>query len=172
MTSTKDDGDVIDDYLGAPVGPLPTVSSNFNFRKAEKNPSVDLWIVGGGTLGSIVAEIWKSSNPKSVIVAETLTNNRHDSFKAIGVVPKLRSSRNETLEEYSARNVLICLPPSGSSEYEEELFSASRLWAGEDFGNMVFTSSTVVYGDQSNTVNEEFRLDSRSGRAKKYIYKH
>ena len=42
-------------------------------------------------------------------------------------------------------------------------------WAGKKYGNLLFTSSTVVYGDGSNTVNEGFRLDTRSARATKMI---
>lgn len=66
--------------------------------------------------------------------------------------------------------MLICIPPSGSQNYEDELSTGFRIWAGPQFGNLVFTSSTVVYGDSfGNTVNEKFRLDTRSSRSYKMI---
>lgn len=49
------------------------------------------------------------------------------------------------------------------------MFLASRLWAGSKYGNLLFTSSTVVYGDADNTVTETFRTDTRSARSTKML---
>jgi nucleoside-diphosphate-sugar epimerase len=57
-----------------------------------------------------------------------------------------------------------------SEAYEQELYSAYRLWAGSKYGNLVFTSSTVVYGDCFGyEVDEQFRTDSRSIRSARMI---
>lgn len=112
---------------------------------------------------------WRSLFPGSRVIAETSTSTRHEELARLGAEPRLRSDRSAA-DEFSARNVLICIPPSGSQDYEEELSSGFRVWAGPQTGNLVFTSSTVVYGDSfGNTVNERFRLDSRSGRSYKMI---
>eukprot|EP01041_Mallomonas_annulata_P011016 gene11017-23014_t len=168
--------DEAEDRVGAPAeilitisGPLPSVSSRLNFQEVVTDPKYDLWIVGAGTLGTIVAKLWKMANPESIVIAETKTNKRHDEFLAMDIIPRIRDDRNETIEAGLARNVLICMPPSGAAEYDKELFAGSRMWGGPTHGNLVFTSSTVVYGDQSNVVNEAFRLDSRSSRSKKMI---
>lgn len=169
MSSLADDSeDDMEDRVGAPAGPLPSVSSKINFATRVLNPTVDLWIVGSGTLGTLVTKIWKAQNPSAVVVAETKTSKRHDELLSYGAIPTLRDQRNITEQGLNCRNVLICLPPSGASNYEEELFGGSMLWAGPEFGNLIFTSSTAVYGEKSNTVTEDFRLDSRSARSMKY----
>jgi hypothetical protein len=47
-----DDGDKVkveaDDVWGAPVGPLPSVSSNINFANEVIDIKHDLWVVGSG----------------------------------------------------------------------------------------------------------------------------
>lgn len=164
----EDDNDLQDDVLGAPVGPLPSVSSRINYDKMEMKPTVDLWIVGAGTLGMQAAQQWRALYPDSVVVAETASVAKHEELKRWST-PKLRSERDGNLA-YCARNVLVCIPPSASQDYEEELASSFRLWSGPSLGNLVFTSSTVVYGDSfGNTVNEKFRLDSRNSRSYKMI---
>jgi len=167
--NSDDDKNFAEDTVGAPVGPLPTVSSKLNFMNTTIEPKYDLWIAGAGTLGTIAAKLWIEENPNDVVIAETKTTNRHEELLSLGVIPRLRENRNETVEARLARNVLICLPPSGAANYESELASVCVLWSGPMIGNLVFTSSTVVYGDQSNTVNEAFRLDSRSNRATNMI---
>ena len=146
-----------------------------------------MWIVGCGTLGCIAAQLWRNKYPQASIHAETRqakfsyyiifdqfnrfrnvgrSASRHDFLKSIGVSASLRSDRTEA-DEVSARNVLIALPPSSSSnQYAEELHRACRLWAGTlGNGNLVFTSSIGVYGDSfGNVVNEKFRVDTRSQR--------
>lgn len=37
-----------DDVWGAPIGPLPTVSSKINFAEDILNIKHDLWVVGSG----------------------------------------------------------------------------------------------------------------------------
>ena len=57
-----------------------------------------------------------------------------------------------------------------NEEYEQELYHAFRLWAGPKYGNLVFTSSTAVYGDSfGNTVDEKFRTDVRTLRASRAV---
>jgi hypothetical protein len=160
----------IEDAFGAPVGPLPSVSSRVNWAETIPNIVHDLWIVGCGTLGTIAAKEWMKQFPDSKVVAETSSETRHADLLKLGVKPRLRSQR--TVEDnMSARYVLITLPPSSNLlDYTAELCDACQLWAGPyGQGHLAFTSSTVVYGDSNgNVVDEVFRVDSRSARSTKY----
>lgn len=114
---------------------------------------------------------WKSKYPDSSVVAETRTTARHAEFISMGVTPVLRSDRCEANDK-TARYVLISLPPSSNKEdYVGEVSDACRVWAGPlGQGHMVFTSSSAVYGDSNgNTVDEVFRLDTRSERSTKLV---
>ena len=108
--------------------------------------------------------------PKSNIIGETKSINRHDEFKSLGIEPKLRDDRSIN-DEGSAKNLLICIPPSAATLYDEELNESIRLWAGSaSGGKLVFTSSIGIYGESNgNTVTETFRVDSRSSRSTKLI---
>lgn len=48
-----------EDAIGAPVGPLPSVSSRINYESNSALPRVDLWVVGAGTLGELAVAQWK-----------------------------------------------------------------------------------------------------------------
>jgi hypothetical protein len=156
----------IEDRFGAPVGPLPAVSSKVNWAEIVPNVVHDLWIVGCGTLGTLAAREWKSRFPESKVIAETNSESRHKELSSLGVTPRLRSQRSQE-DLTSARYVLITLPPSSSEQYEEEIGDACQLWAGPyGQGHLAFTSSTAVYGDSfGNTVDEVFRVDTRSKRS-------
>ncbi len=159
--------DEYDDAIGAPVGPLPSVSSKINYGdQTPQNVCHDLWVVGSGTLGMLALKEWMSLYPDSKVVAETKTENRHAELSRLGVTPRLRSQRSGA-DDRTARYLLICIPPSASATYVEEIHSSCQLWAGPlGQGHMAFTSSTVVYGDSNgNTVDEIFRLDTRSQRS-------
>jgi len=158
---SRDQGE---DVFGAKLGPLPSVSSKINFAE-EKLGDVwaDLWVVGAGTLGSLVAEQWKAQFPNSHVVAETRSATRHEGFVAQGIEPRLRDDRkDDERTTRCARHVLICFPPSstaGTQDLFAELAEACRLWAGPlGGGKLVYTSSTAVYGEShGNTVTERFR---------------
>ena len=157
----------VDDAFGAPVGPLPSVSSKINYGdQTPQNICHDLWVVGSGTLGMLALKEWMSLYPDSKVIAETKTENRHTELSLLGVTPRLRSQRSDA-DDMTARYLLICIPPSASADYVEEIHSSCRLWAGPlGQGHMAFTSSTAVYGESSgNTVDETFRLDTRSQRS-------
>jgi hypothetical protein len=166
--------DLPDDAFGAPVGPLPSVSSSINFGEiiVDESKLVDLWIVGAGCLGTLVVKEWVSSK-LGTVVAETKTSTRHGELKAMGAIPRLRSERSEEADVLCARNVLVCVPPSShpeGQEYSHELFLASRLWAGRSYGRFMFTSSTAVYGESNgNVVTEDFRVDTRSKRSTRLL---
>jgi len=165
IPSEKDDEDDLpEDAVCRPPDALPSVSSSINFGDVEVDVKYDLWVVGSGTLGEYILKQWKSKYPMSNIVAETKSSNRHDSIKSIGkVITRLREDRND-LDFRSAKNVIICLPPSSAVEYSDEVHAATRLWAGRSSGgNLVFTSSLGVYGESNgNIVTESFRIDTRS----------
>ena len=137
--------------------------------ETPQNVVHDIWVVGAGTLGMLAIKEWKAMFPESTIVAETRTDSRHAEFISMGVTPKLRSERTES-DLNTARYVLISLPPSSNKEdYVGEVSDASRLWAGPlGQGHLAFTSSSAVYGDSNgNTVDETFRMDTRSERSTK-----
>ena len=163
-------GQLPEDAFGAGGGPLPSVSSRVNFAKETLDLKYDLWVVGAGTLGQIAAEQYKKRHPGSCVVAETKSVMRHDSMRAAGLTPRLREGRDE-VDHKKAKSVIISLPPSSTEIYLEELNHATRLWAGPaGGGKLVFTSSTVVYGDSfGNKVTETFRTDSRSIRSSRMI---
>lgn len=162
--------DTPEDAIGAPVGPLPSVSSRYAWdESAPKSLVHDLWVVGAGTLGMVTAKQWKSTFPGASVVAETKSLGRHAELAKNGITPRLRESRaNE--DAASAKNVLVALPPSSCSSvgaYLNEIGAACEVWAGpRGGGKLVFTSSISVYGDSlGNIVNEAFRVDTRSKRS-------
>jgi len=162
--------DLPDDALGKPVGPLPSVSSRYNWDESAPNNVVhDLWVVGAGTLGMVAAKQWKARFPSSSIVAETKTPNRHLEIEKMGLIPRLRDGRVDG-DAKSAKNVLIALPPSSCpsvGHFLNEIGYACEIWAGsKGGGKIIFTSSISVYGDSlGNVVNEAFRVDTRSKRS-------
>ena len=191
----------VDDVFGAPVGPLPTVSSKINWGdQTPQNICHDLWVVGSGTLGMLALKEWMSMYPESKVIAETKTESRHAELMRLGVTPRLRSQRTDE-DDMTARYLLLCIPPSAADDYKAEIDLATRLWAGplgqgmilnnfshimnttvvaptpdlffvvmRSKGHMAFTSSTAVYGPSNgNTVDELFRLDTRSERSTKMI---
>lgn len=177
MCESEDGEEELDDVWGTPVGPMPSISSKYNFEDENfENMVHDLWIVGAGTLGTLIADIWQEMFPGMSIVTETRTDTRHESYLQTGKVPRLRSERNEA-DYKSAKHVIIAIPPSaggakgGSPGYLEEINEAQFLWAGpESGGTLTYTSSIGVYGDSlGNIVNEKFRLDTRSDKSTKLI---
>ncbi len=131
----------------------------------------ELWVVGAGTLGELVLKQWSVITPSSYgcVVAETRTASRHELFNKIeNVMPALRKDRKES-DDKTARNVLICLPPSAQSgAYLDEVKRATKLWRGLDGGgSLVITSSIGVYGDvQNSAVTEDSPVDTESERSK------
>jgi hypothetical protein len=163
------DFDKYDDAVGMPVGPLPKSSKVNIVEEAPKNILHDLWIVGAGTLGEIIAKLYIEEFPNASIIAETKTTTRHSFYESINIKPRLRESRKLETDSNTAKHVIICIPPSSAKDYVTEVSDSTRLWAGPlGNGSLVYTSSIGVYGDSNgNTVNEKFRLDTRSESATK-----
>lgn len=67
--------------------------SKDNLMSSELTSPVDLWIVGCGKLGLLVAERWLELFPGAVVVGETSTLANHESISRIGAIPRLRSER-------------------------------------------------------------------------------
>ena len=164
------DNDLPDDAFGASVGPLPTVSSRVNWEDVvvDETQLCDLWIVGCGTLGLLAAQQYKQANPTASVIGETATTKNHEELKKMQIFPRLREERDDDMMRV-ARNIIVCIPPSAAfnnEAYEQELCAAYQAWAGPEYGNLVYTSSTAVYGDSyGNIVDEDFRLDTRTKRA-------
>lgn len=134
----------------------------------------DLWIVGAGSLGGLVAQQWIRRHPHATVIAETATTARHDILRQIGAIPRLRECRSPA-DIHSASHVLICIPPSAAppGQLAPELEAACSLLVSSnstaDFsprGLVLYTSSTAVYGDKiEGDVNEQSELDLSSARA-------
>ena len=132
MSSNPDyiEREYVDDAIGAPVGPLPTVSSKINWGdQTPQNICHDLWVVGSGTLGMLALKEWMSLYPESKVIAETKTERRHEELIRLGVTPRLRSQRSDA-DDMTARYLLLCIPPSVADDYKAEIDLATRLWAG------------------------------------------
>jgi len=54
---------------------------------------VDLWVVGCGKLGMLVAKQWLELFPTAVIVGETISTTNHAAIAELGAIPRLRSDR-------------------------------------------------------------------------------
>ena len=156
-------------FVGLQLIPSSLISKYNYGDESPQNVQHDLWVVGAGTLGMLAIKEWQSMYPDSNIVAETRTDTRHAELISMGIIPKLRSDRSEA-NDMTARYLLISLPPSSNKlDYVGEVSDACRLWAGPlGQGHLAFTSSSAVYGDSNgNTVDEVFRLDTRSERSTK-----
>jgi len=131
----------------------------------------DVWVVGSGTLGLQILSQLKNVPKYANIVAETQSESRKKEIQSIGGIEhRLRSLRSEA-DIGSARNVIICLPPSCSTAYTEEIIDATRLWAGRSGGgNLIYTSSTGIYGEAANSiVTESYPIDSSSPSASRLV---
>ena len=65
-----------------------------------KENLAEIWIVGAGTMGSLVAkqmvaELGDPSVSGKIVIAETQSDYRHDELLESGALPKLRSERSE-----------------------------------------------------------------------------
>ena len=134
-------------------------------------PKHDLWIVGGGHLGGLIAQEWLRRHPASSVVAETMSSERHDVLRKAGVLPRLRKWRG-SLDAHSAANVIVCIPPSsGYDSLTTEIKSAFELLSSGATNVLVYTSSTVVYGNcVEGEVTEETPLNLDSERAIRFVF--
>lgn len=149
--------------------------------QCRKNPHSkvnDLWIVGAGHLGGLVAQEWRRRYPTSTIIAETATSARHDVLRQVGATPRLRAERGDS-DLYSSENVLICIPPStgAPNTISDEVEAACRLWVGAmpggapmpRIGSVLYTSSTVVYGEDTNgEIDELSSISTKTEREKRF----
>ncbi len=134
-------------------------------------PLHDVWISGAGTLGSIVADVYRLKHPIANIVAETATNYRHAGLFANGIDCRLRDRRSSS-DLGTAKNVVISIPPSVSVDYAKEVSAACDIWSGPTHGGkLIFTSSLGVYGDPDGAVvDEKSHVENNNPRSKRYYY--
>ena len=147
----------------------PLMSATSTNDASNDSATCDLWVVGAGTLGEIVCRLYKQRHPQARVVAETATNTRHARLVAeYDVTCHLRGDRSNK-DEGTARNVVITIPPSSSTDYTEEITEATKLWAGPSGGGrLVFTSSTAAYGESDGkVVTEDSQVDTKSVRSAK-----
>jgi len=118
-------------------------------------PEYDTWIVGSGVLGTFITSQLNSQGAGMKIVAETRSDARKSEIEGTGVLHRMRDQRTDQ-DHGTARNVIICLPPSCSSSYADEVREATRLWAGKEAGgNLIYTSSIGVYGEAPGCIVTE-----------------
>lgn len=153
--------------IGLSSGVPPSVSSKDDYAWSSRNVKHDVWVVGSGTLGEQVLSILANMGTTQ-IVAETKSSKRAQSITSLGCEHRLRDQRS-SVDEMTAKTVIICMPPSSATNYSAEVQHASRLWSGPDAGgNLIYTSSIGVYGDAcGNTVTELSTVDARSASSAK-----
>eukprot|EP00244_Chara_vulgaris_P001755 TRINITY_DN1286_c0_g1_i3.p1 TRINITY_DN1286_c0_g1~~TRINITY_DN1286_c0_g1_i3.p1 ORF type:complete len:415 (+),score=67.58 TRINITY_DN1286_c0_g1_i3:209-1453(+) len=100
----------------------------------------DLLIVGAGTLGSLVGQLWQKSFPDSRVVGQTNTTNSHDRLRSIGIEPVTKA---EAKADQKFPFIIFCAPPSQSEDYAAEVWAAVSRWSGT--GSLLFTSSSAVF---------------------------
>jgi Zn-dependent alcohol dehydrogenase len=165
-TASSNMDDAAADIIGLAPGVLSAASPETNLAHHNPKISHDVWIVGAGTLGELVIKGLRSKSAACRIIGETKSSVDMSAITNLGAEHRARDART-SIDEGSAKNVVICLPPSCAKDYAEEVHAATRLWAGpQGGGNLVFTSSIGVYGESSgNIVDEAFRVDTRSASA-------
>eukprot|EP00262_Sarcandra_glabra_P004499 TRINITY_DN15585_c0_g1_i2.p1 TRINITY_DN15585_c0_g1~~TRINITY_DN15585_c0_g1_i2.p1 ORF type:complete len:312 (-),score=28.27 TRINITY_DN15585_c0_g1_i2:165-1100(-) len=104
----------------------------------------DLFIVGPGVLGRIIAEKWRQVHPGCQIFGQTMTADHHDELIKIGINP----SRSGSKPIHQFPYVVFCAPPSRSIDYPSDVRLAASNWNGE--GSFLFTSSSAVYDCNDN----------------------
>ncbi|GBG83444.1 hypothetical protein CBR_g37156 [Chara braunii] len=100
----------------------------------------DLLIVGAGTLGSLVGQLWQKSFPHSRVVGQTNTTNSHDRLRSMGIEPVTKA---EAKADEKFPFIIFCAPPSQSEDYVAEVRAAASRWSGT--GSLLFTSSSAVF---------------------------
>lgn len=133
----------------------------------------DIWIVGSGTLGVKILSQLKNKPRYANIVAETQSEARRKEIQSIGGIEHRLRTMRSVADTGSARNVIICLPPSCSTSYTDEIHEATRLWAGKTGGgNLIYTSSIGVYGEAAGSiVTEDYPADTTSPSATRFVLK-
>lgn len=124
-----------------------------------RNP--DLWIVGAGNLGELIAKEWRTQFPDDIIISETITTNRHETLRKLGTIPLLRNQR-DSLPRNCAKNVVISIPPShqgDNSQYLSEIEEAIKLFDHSKNGMCLLISTTAVYPSDDGVVNEFSEVD-------------
>lgn len=125
----------------------------------DGNSKYDVWIVGAGTLGEEILKQLRIKQFGLQVAAENHQEQRAVRITEYGAVHKLREQRIQS-DGGTARNVIVCLPPS-CENYLEEMRQATRLWAGkEGGGSLIYTSSIGVYGNAQGVVTEESAVDT------------
>lgn len=117
-------------------------------KNKELPPRYDMWIVGCGTLGEELLRLRnRSSNVR--VIGETWTEKRHSKISNFGAIARTRGQRT-TEDNNSAKTVVISIPPSSSTDYAQEVLSATKLWYGPNGGgSLIFVSSTGVYEENN-----------------------
>ncbi|CDF37085.1 unnamed protein product [Chondrus crispus] len=129
-----------------------------NVRRAPVMTNTDdLLIIGAGTLGRLIATVWREAHPAATILGETRSATSHVAVALAGATPSLAGSSTEKFPY-----VVFCAPPGQSEDYPAAAaIAASRISSG---GRLVFTSSGSVHGRSATRITEE-TPELREGRS-------
>ncbi|MEE9396987.1 MAG: hypothetical protein V3V31_08235 [Methylococcales bacterium] len=114
------------------------------------NENRHLLIIGAGELGLSVGKLWKKHYPGSIVVAETLTPDKHKILVESGLIPRLR----HRVDSLKYPHILFCIPPSQGSDFQEEATGEPPVYAKEAV-TLLFTSSTTVFKESNGGVCDE-----------------
>ena len=114
-----------------------------------------LLIIGAGELGTELGAIWLQRYPNAQVIAETQSRRRHDALSAQGLQPRCASA-NDIEQPVRFANVVLCVPPGKSTDYDQLVKRAVGFWNGN--GAMVFTSSGSVFAENKGRVVNETSL--------------
>jgi len=132
---------------------------------------VDLAIVGPGVLGSLVAEQYKSikGSASIALVFRSEDAERRDRLEKEGY--RVTTSEEAGKMKLKAANMVFCAPPTGNSQYAEDVSRAvQEIWEGSSGGGAaVFTSSGGVYAENSGGRIDETSEVARSERSGKLL---
>jgi len=106
----------------------------------------DLLIIGAGYLGKLIGKSWLEKFPGASVYAETRSDSKHSLLREDGMLPILRSDREDHPTQ-SWKNIIFCASPSGNEDYPGELEAAVQLW--DKTGGFVFTSSGGIFAENA-----------------------
>ena len=154
---------------GLLCGMVTSLSMN---TTTNNNGVRDLAVVGCGVLGTKLCSQYLMMDPNDVdkdeknqrIVGITKTDSHHEEIlKNVMIHPdefvegrfEVRTLDDSLKNDLLFKNVVFCAPPSGSDDYASTVRTAMKLWAKDEGGVFVLTTSGAVYSSADGSVVNE-----------------
>ena len=135
------------------------MSFDFRFEDSHILDMTDLLIVGAGVLGMMVARKWLALYPGAKVTLKYRSYNkeRADTLGGEGfnVICK------EKGEDFKAPLVIFCAPPTGNTDYDEDIKLCSQNhWetSEKEKSAFIFTSAGSVYAENKGDVVDEVEM--------------